>query len=692
VIGGSMPYAYSWNGTSGYDVASGLPAGTLSLAVTDDNNCSTQQTIEITQPQPLMVIIDVQTSTCGLANGILDSEVSGGTMPYQYSWSNGNTSTVLDGLLPGTFTLTVTDANGCEGGLTKSFYDVGPPNIQLLNASDISCFGGSDGAVEVAVSGGTGNLSVVWTSGESGNLLNDLAIGMYAATVTDVLGCTASFTHTLSQPTAIDADFQTSDVLCFGGYSGNIVSHITGGTPTYTTEIYVLGGGIPQQANSLNANVYRITITDINGCFVSNTLTISEPIEISTQSNSTDVLCFGGSDGWVEIIAAGGTAPYQYQWSNGSVGSQIDSLPTASYQVTVTDSNQCQKTETIFVDQPDLLQVFINGVNEICANEEVSFSMYGTGGFGEYQAEWMTGSDIESISFQADSSIQISVTLFDENQCQASATRILQVHALPVIELTPMSSTSCAGECVQVQCAPVDGGIYTWTNGLGAIANGRLVSFCFEEEGSIDLRLNVTDVHGCQNTATYTDYFTIHPLPTASFSVSDSNVPLLDALIHFTNTSQNAVSSLWNFDERIEGEESTNTSATFQFTEIGSYPITLLVFNEFGCADQTIRWIQVKKDFAVYLPSAFTPNHDGLNDGFIPKGIGYEVQNYQFEIFDRWGKSVFATNDPGRAWDGSHELNPGTEQITNEVFVWKLQLEDFQGQMHDLSGSVTLVR
>jgi gliding motility-associated-like protein len=98
-------------------------------------------------------------------------------------------------------------------------------------------------------------------------------------------------------------------------------------------------------------------------------------------------------------------------------------------------------------------------------------------------------------------------------------------------------------------------------------------------------------------------------------------------------------------------------------------------------------------DFAVYLPNAFSPNADGLNDGFKPLGIGYESKNYSFSIFDRWGNNIFSTNDPAQAWDGSYQKNDShSSQLSNDVFIWKLQLEDFRGLTHDYSGSVTLVR
>jgi gliding motility-associated-like protein len=691
--GGTMPYSYTWNGIVGADINNNLAVGDHVLVVSDFNNCSIQHTVSVGQPNELVIMIDVQPAQCGLANGNMEANVIGGTMPYQFAWSSGESNSGLSNLLPGTYTVSVTDANGCISDLTKSFTDVGPPTIQVLSNTNVSCYNGNDGAIEVEVNGGTGALVTNWNTGVDGLILNNLNIGTYTATVSDALGCSGSISHSVTQPLELQSNLQSNNVLCYGGSSGNIVTHITGGTPDYSTSIVALGSTIPQLAVSLNANIYAVSISDANGCQLIDTVEIFQPEPLAIAFSTSDVHCFGGADGTASAEVSGGTLPYQYLWSSGELTNEIDSVQIGTYILTVTDSNQCVKTDEVLIDQPDVLQITISGPNEICAGEPVNFNMFGTGGFGDYAVEWMTGQTTDAISFISDSTIAISVELRDENNCVANRTRNLLVHQLPIITLTPMNATSCAGECVQVQSSFVEGGIYTWTTGIGSKSSGRMVSFCFEHEGIVDLNLQVTDNHGCSSSASFENYFTINPLPAASFSASETNVPLLDALIYFTNTSQDAVSSFWNFDDRIVGEESTESSASYHFLEIGSYPVTLKVVNEYGCSDETTRWVQITKDFAVYLPNAFSPNADGLNDGFKPLGIGYESKNYSFSIFDRWGNNIFSTNDPAQAWDGSYQKNDShSSQLSNDVFIWKLQLEDFRGLTHDYSGSVTLVR
>jgi gliding motility-associated-like protein len=198
---------------------------------------------------------------------------------------------------------------------------------------------------------------------------------------------------------------------------------------------------------------------------------------------------------------------------------------------------------------------------------------------------------------------------------------------------------------------------------------------------------------GCISTLVIPDMITVYPVPHASFTALPQITTILNPDVDFTDLSTgNPVIWNWNFGDASTLADSAHTqNASYTYSsEYGAlYPVYLQVVNQYGCIDDTTIIVEVEPDFAFFIPNAFTPNGDGINDGFF--GAGYGIIKYDIWVFDRWGNLIFTTNDINQAWDGSVQ-GKGGDLAQIDVYVWKVVLTDVFDKKHKFIGHVSLIR
>jgi hypothetical protein len=266
---------------------------------------------------------------------------SGGISPYTYSWSPaGGTGSTASGLSAGTYTVTVTDAISCQATraftITQPSAAVGGSNI----ITNVYCFGGTNGSIDLTPSGGTPGYTYNWGGGIVTQDRTGLAAGNYSVTITDANGCTGTVNASITHPSAVSGSNVITNVACFGGTNGTINLTPSGGTPGYT---YNWGGGITTQDRiSLAAGSYSVIITDANACTGTVNATITQPtLPVSGSTVITNVSCFGGSTGSINLTPSGGTPGYTYNWTGGTTTQDRTGLAAGSYSVTITDDYGC---------------------------------------------------------------------------------------------------------------------------------------------------------------------------------------------------------------------------------------------------------------------------------------------------------------------------------------------------------------
>lgn len=289
VTGGTAPYTYSWSPSGGTAAtASGLSAGNYTVTVTDAASATTTLSFTITQPSALSKTSSQTNVSCnGGSNGSASVSVTGGTAPYTYSWSpSGGTATTATGLSAGTYTVSITDANGCT---TAQNFILTQPSVISSSGSqtNIVCNGTSSGSAAVSVSGGTAPYSYSWQNNTAGTTLpqttasvSSLSAGSYTVTITDANGCSATRTFTLTQSAPFNTTGSQTSVSTYGGSDGSATVSASGGTPGYTYS-WSPSGGTAATASGLAAGNYTVTITDANGCTVSRNYTITQPAAVT---------------------------------------------------------------------------------------------------------------------------------------------------------------------------------------------------------------------------------------------------------------------------------------------------------------------------------------------------------------------------------------------------------------------------
>ncbi|UPT66744.1 MAG: SprB repeat-containing protein [Sphingobacteriales bacterium JAD_PAG50586_3] len=408
--GGTAPYQYSLNGGAynSSNAFANLTAGIYLVVVRDANNCTTSPIqVTITQPNaPLSASITSSSNVLcfGAATGSATVVAVGGVQPYSYSWNStpaqtGNSAT---GLVAGTYTVTITDANNCSIQRTVTITQPATPiSAAITNVTNVSCFGGNNGSATVAASGGSGVLSYSWntTPAQQTATATGLSAGTYVVTITDANGCTTTRTATVTQPASgvSAALVSKTNVSCFGDNNGAATITASGGTSPIT----ITCNTVPQQtgptATNLTPGTYIATATDANGCNATVAVTITGPSQPLSSSiiSSTNVTCFGLNNGVAVVSATGGTMPYSYSWSTSPVQTtQVASgLAPGTYTVVVTDANNCITSTSVTITGPAApVTIGITNVTNVACRNEASGSatVSATGGTGSLNYTWNT--------------------------------------------------------------------------------------------------------------------------------------------------------------------------------------------------------------------------------------------------------------------------------------------------------------
>jgi large repetitive protein len=350
--GGTTPYTYAWSPAGGTNATgTGLSAGNYTVVVTDAASNTATATVAITQPTQMIITSSSSSDELcyGDVNGYLDVNIIGGTPPYTYLWNpSGGTNTIASALSAGTYTLTVTDDNGCTASFTATITQ--PPVLTATTTSstpNTNCTTPSGTATET-IGGGTAPYQYSWfPSGQTNATATGLNAGSYTCVVTDSHGCTASATATVGGIVSLSVTVTTT--LANSGCNGTGTPTVTGGTPPYTY-LWSPSGQTTAVATGLCPGYYCCTVTDVNGCSTTVCDSVTNSCSLTTTLSFFPNTCASSSDGSATITASAGTPPYTYLWApGGQTTSSISGLSVGVYTVTVHDANGCSKTDPVTI-------------------------------------------------------------------------------------------------------------------------------------------------------------------------------------------------------------------------------------------------------------------------------------------------------------------------------------------------------
>jgi gliding motility-associated-like protein len=500
--GGTAPYSYLWNNGQTTATATGLAAGTYTVFVTDARGCQTNGQSSLSQPVALNITLDsVRNASCdGSANGSAFVSAQGGIAPYTYLWSDGQTTAAATGLASGTYSLTVTDANGCANVLTASVTDPVALQIVQITNTAVSCRGGNDGSAAAVVNGGVSPYNFFWSNGQTGQISTGLAAGAYQLTVTDRNACVATQSFVITEPiSTLLGLINSSDALCTGSPSGQLTAVITGGTPAPAGDYsYQWSNG---ESTAILANlvpgVYSLTVTDANGCSISLQDSVGEAAPILlTLIDTTAATCPGAQDGAALVTASGGTGTLSFQWSNGQTGVQALGLAANTYQVTVTDVNGCSASLAVLVTEGDSVRLTMQQTNASCYGRSDARLFVSSAGLSLFNwSNGRVGNPLNNITAG-----QYILTVTDVRGCVASFVyNVTQPDSL-VASILIDDIIPCHNDSIGRLSALAVGGtpnyLYRWSNGNNTRINNDIPAGNYT--------LVVIDANGCRDTISQT--------------------------------------------------------------------------------------------------------------------------------------------------------------------------------------------
>ena len=403
VSGGTPSYSFLWSNGAITQNLIGAGSGYYEVTIFDANDCELVENINVSSPDEIIVSEAITHLSCFEDGfGAIDISITGGITPYVLSWSNGQTTSNINGLDADTYTLNLTDDNGC----TDSYnFDVEQPDLLELTSivSHVACFGESNGEIDISVTGGTSPYNFDWSNLTSNEDLLNILSGNYSVIVTDDNNCKDSASVIISEPSDIVYSVSTIDLVCNNIDEGQISVLVSGGTPAYS---YSIDGGATYQSSNnfynLQSNNYDVVIQDASLCQKQETVTLNQPIGYSTSVIITDVEgCNGESTGVIDFTLSGNTPPYAYNWSNNESSSSIYNLTAGNYDVIVSDANNCEMTYSYLVTEPNALNLQYDILLASCEEKnDGGITTVVTGGTLPYSYLWgneETNSDLFNI-------------------------------------------------------------------------------------------------------------------------------------------------------------------------------------------------------------------------------------------------------------------------------------------------------
>src|SRR5688572_1077376 len=623
--------------------------------------------------------VNVTNATCPNSNDGSLTVIPSGIPPYTYLWNTGATTSTINNLPSGIYTVTVTDSTLCDKVVT---IPVGGPLPIASNATVINdgC-NPNGGSITLAPSGGNGSAyTFLWNTGATTTALTNLAAGTYIVTITDSLSCTEVDTFNLISVIPVTLTTSSTSTVC-GSSNGTATATPSGGLPPYSYS-WSPTGGSGATASNLAAGTYTVTVTDAAGCTADAQVQVQASGTFTLTTQFVPLACDPLGTTTASVSITGGTPPFTYSWSPiGGTQQTGTGLVAGTYIVLVTDSNNCVDSATVTIPAVIPLSLTTGATPVLCGiPNSGTASVIATGGSGVYTYMWSDGSTTSTASNLPGGVYTVTVT--DSQGCTSTATSTVNV--LPeVFASAGTGQTVCSGQPANLLGAGSGGTMpfqYSWSNGstTGVITVNPVTTTTYI--------LTVTDANNCTDTdsvvITVQDYPVVimspdaticfgsgttisasggsnytwspgtglsnpgidepfaNPTVTTTYFVNVSNglcaitdsvtvtvAPQVTASFNpdtiageapLTVTFNNNSSGGLTYSWNFgDGNSSTDESPSNTYTDHGNYTVTMIATNAFGCSDTvTYEFITVDEFASLTVPNIFSPNGDGKNDVF----------------------------------------------------------------------------
>ena len=525
-------------------------------------------------------------------------------------------------------------------------------------------------------------------------MVTNLCAGAYDLLITDGNGCILDTNGiVVGAPAAVTIDnVVVVDETCGGDCTGSVTVNSTGGT-SFSID------GVTYGANNVFSNLcagnYTIYAEDANGCSASEPTSVVGPPPVTVLANGATTICIGGTAN-LTSAGSGGVGGYTYSWDNGGATQNINVSPVATqaYCVTATDANGCVSPPScVNVNLNPPLNVIALSDQAICEGESAQITaLAGGGNGGPYTYTWDQGVGVGqnqtvSPAFTTVYTVSVSDNCTTPN---ATASVTITVNTVPNISFQADVLSGCAPVDVNFTASNVPAGSsYLWSFGDGgASTDGDLTNYSFANPGCWDISLDITTPEGCQSSTTIPGYVCVYGYPQPEFTFGPQPTTVLEPTIDFVNQTPGNNNYTWTFDVTGAADNSSAINPSYTFPDAGIYEVCLDAVSLQGCPGQVCHDVEILEEFIVYVPNAFTPDGDAINNEFTPIISGIMPDSYEFLVFNRWGELIYQSQIVHKGWDGTYK----GVMSQQDVYVWKLTVEDQLGKVHEYIGHVTLIK
>ncbi len=544
----------------------------------------------------------------------------------------------------------------------------------------------------------TGNGTYTWDNG-IGNVqqatVSPNTTTTYTLTVSDAIGCygTDQVTVNIYDINSIDIN-PTDTMVCIN----QPITITANGAENYT---WFPAYGISQAYGSAvvatpsESTTYTVTGTYGPGCTANSSVTISVD-NVVVNIPQEGPLC-NGETITINSSVTDGVYPYTYLWQ-GTTNTSPDMVKqlfeTTSFTLLVTDAIGCQNSSTVNIYVYDSLHLHAYAnVDSVCPGDTVLANASIYGGTGSPYTLSIDGEYAQTISKIKVLQDHDYIFIATDGCMSVVDTLRLNTYPVPYIDFMADKYAICEGEGVQFKSIVQPKSLannYLWNFGDGDNNNLSINQnplHIYKNQGVFNVRMGITTINGCKVDSIKPNYITVSPRPNTDFKPTPSITSILEPEIYFDNLTTGTNEYIWSFGT---GDESNIFSPVYSYHSVGNYEVTLVATTPFGCKDTITRFVRIEPEIKIWFPNAFTPDSDGHNEVFKPKGTNIINKGYLLTIYDRWGEPIFETNDLNTGWDG--HAKGGDKYVQNGIYTYTVKYKDIYEISHEQAGTINVIR
>lgn len=692
------PFNYLWNTplTSTSSIVSNLGKGQYSVKITDSFGCINYDTFILIEPSKLMNSYTIdKTIICNKANdGIVSINTTGGSGDYVYNIGSGNqNSPRFSSLKAGSYIVTISDKNSCID--TISFNLTEPSKIEFnLSKTNASCIESNNGKAFIKnLKGGVPPYSFLWSNGS--NLDSALFLSgnnFVAISVTDNIGCQVINSIYLNIDYQLKVNTKFDTISCFGGSDGKAFVFPQNGFAPYNYSWNTIPIQTSNPASSLSFGIYQVTTTDFNGCTSINSVNVAQSPKIKINFSHTLPSCYNKNDGSIQLSATGGLAPYIFSWlmTPPLISDLAINLEPKKYVVEAKDSKNCiVKDSTILPNAPRTVQIKLIEKKDIqCFGfKNGSLKVSAFGGLEPYTYKWAHIPVLNQTElFNLLPFTSYKLTVYDNKTCFDTSTFVLTEPPLLNFNFTDIKNATCFDKYDGEFRINITGGTKPYTHSFDSFKTLESTYF-FQGLKPKWYTVYLKDKNLCKLTKKI-ELTAPEELKVRINSENDtieccSSTKLNSKVYTNSGLLPNDIIYQWTPSHGLTCGDCPNPILNSYVSR--KYPLTVY-YNNSKCKAVSDIYVHVNNPPEIFIPKAYTPNGDLLNDSY--QFYGNCIHSSLFSIFNRWGEKVYESNDRFKGWDGKFK----GENCPIGVYTYIINVTYMNQKIVKYTGELLLIK